>query len=88
MLVAVTSRKLKIVSYSVTLVCRKMLLSSTMPQKHSAIFDGLLKMKESMIPKFAVNSQRKRKLNPGDTDNAFVLLLLFQIIDLIFRKFI
>ena len=62
MLVAVTSRKLKIVSYSVTLVCRKMLLSSTMPQKHSAIFDGLLKMKESMIPTFAVNSQRKRKL--------------------------
>ena len=68
------------VSYSVTPMCRKMLLSSTMPQKHSAILEGLLKIKESMIPTFVVNSQIKRKLkknqNSGNADDPFMLLML------------
>ena len=41
---------------------RKMDSSRTISQKQSAILEGLLKMKESMIPTLAVNSQIKRKL--------------------------
>ena len=39
-----------------------MLLSSVISQKQIAILDGLLKMKESMIPTLAVNSQMNKKL--------------------------
>ena len=39
-----------------------MLPSLTIPQKQRAILEGLLKMKESMMPTFAVNSQMNRKL--------------------------
>ena len=41
---------------------RKMDSSRTISQKQSAILEGLLKIKESMIPTLAVNSQIKRKL--------------------------
>ncbi len=49
-----------------------------MPQKHSAIFDGLLKMKESMMTyicsEFPKKEKTEKNQNPGDTDNVFVLL--------------
>ena len=41
---------------------RKMDSSRTISKKHGAILEGLLKIKESMIPTSAVNSQIKRKL--------------------------
>src|SRR5699024_9850055 len=61
-LTKVTRKKLASVSYKVTPMWRKMLPSLNIPQKQRAIFDGLLKMNESMIPTFAVNSQINRKL--------------------------
>ena len=54
------------VSFGVTPMCRKMLLSSTMPQKHSAILEGLLKVKRICIPTFAVNSQIKENLKESE----------------------
>ena len=59
----ITSAKLVSVSKRVTPTWRKILRSITIPQKQRAIFDGLLKMKESMIPTFAVNSHRNK--NPS-----------------------
>ena len=51
-------------------MCRKILLSQTIDQKQAATFEGLLKIKESINPFEAVNSQipknkmrmRKREL--------------------------
>ena len=63
MLMAITSRKLRIVSYSVTPRCTNILLSRSISQKQSAILEGLLKIKESMIPTLAVNSQINKKLS-------------------------
>ena len=57
MLMIVVSMKLTIVSYKVIPAWRKIDLSKTIPQKHTAILDGELKIKESMIPVCAVNSQ-------------------------------
>ena len=61
MLTAVTRRKLVTVSRSVTHIWRKMLPSRAIPAKQRAIFEGLLKMKESMIPLPAQYSHRDRK---------------------------
>ena len=56
----VTRTKLTSVSYSVIPMCRKILLSNTIPQKQRITLLGLLKIKESMIPKYAVNSHRSK----------------------------
>ena len=56
-----TKRKLTMVSYSVTPICRKIERSVTISQKQRAILEGLLKIKESMIPVSAQTSHRMRK---------------------------
>ncbi len=49
------------------LIWRKILPSPVISRKHRAIREGLLKMKESMSPVFAENSQRKRKASRMET---------------------